>query len=146
MIIDKDGNVSIVTPGATLDVDGNVNVSGDYRIGGVSILKSLTGGNLFVGEGAGVSNTIGNENITNATAIGNNACVSKSNSLVLGNNVNVGIGTDAPIYTLDIRGTIAAPQYLVTTDTGTHDLLVLIMHLQQEVEMLKKELNLIAEK
>jgi hypothetical protein len=46
--------------------------------------------------------------LSNATAIGNNAHVSQSNSLVLGDttNVNVGIGTGAPTKKLDIRGAV----------------------------------------
>ncbi len=44
--------------------------------------------------------------LTNATAIGANAVVAASNALVLGaNGVNVGIGTSAPAYSLDVHGT-----------------------------------------
>jgi hypothetical protein len=56
---------------------------------------------LFVGKGAGDSTLPG---ISNATAIGTNATVSQSNSLVLGNNANVGIGTTAPEQTLHVNG------------------------------------------
>ena len=65
--------------------------------------------NAFFGEYAGLTNTTGSDNtvigtnadvgavnLTNATAIGANAEVDTSNSLVLGNNANVGIGTGAP--------------------------------------------------
>jgi len=45
-------------------------------------------------------------NLTNAIAIGYNTIVGASNSLVLGNGVNVGIGTSTPTYTLDVIGTI----------------------------------------
>ena len=41
----------------------------------------------------------------NAVAIGANAVVSTSNSIVLGNNANVGIGTSSPAYKLDVAGT-----------------------------------------
>ena len=64
--------------------------------------------NVFVGRNAGGSNTTGNQNtiigeganvgsgsLVNATAIGNAAVVSSSNTLVLGNNANVGIGTSS---------------------------------------------------
>jgi hypothetical protein len=42
--------------------------------------------------------------LTNATAIGAGAIVSQSNSLVLGNNANVGIGTSAPNSKLYVTG------------------------------------------
>ena len=86
---------------------------------------SNTGGasNTFIGENAGVSNTIENKNtfigskangmagITNAAAVGANASVTQSNSLVLGSingangataDTNVGIGTTAPSARLHI--------------------------------------------
>jgi hypothetical protein len=65
--------------------------------------------NTFFGYSAGQGNTtggnntilgfqadLGANNLTNATAIGANALVSQSNSLILGNNANVGIGTSTP--------------------------------------------------
>ncbi len=90
--------------------------------------SSNTGGssNSFFGYGAGQSNTTESNNsyygsfsdgaagITNSTAIGYQAKVTQSNSLVLGsiNGVNsatadtkVGIGTTAPVSTLDVRST-----------------------------------------
>ncbi|MCC7308636.1 MAG: hypothetical protein IT173_13810 [Acidobacteria bacterium] len=73
--------------------------------------------NSFFGNGAGFTNTTGTNNtaigasadvgsgvLTNATAIGANAVVSQSNSLVLGNNANVGIGTSAPTAKLEVLG------------------------------------------
>jgi len=77
--------------------------------------------NVGIGYGAGSTNTTGDNNtfigsgansssgtLTNATAIGANASVSTSNSLVLGSNVNVGIGTSSPESTLDVNGSFAA--------------------------------------
>jgi hypothetical protein len=71
--------------------------------------------NAFFGQYAGSSNQTGNNNtiigsdadvggnnLTNATAIGSNAVVNTSNSLVLGNNANVGIGTSSPIARLHL--------------------------------------------
>lgn len=48
--------------------------------------------------------------LTNATAIGANASVGQSNSLILGNNVNVGIGTSTPNTSaiLDLTSTTGA--------------------------------------
>jgi hypothetical protein len=96
-------------------------------------------GNTFVGHSAGLSNTTENNNtllgssangaagITNATAIGTNASVTQSNSLVLGSingvnsataDVNVGIGTSAPKAKLHVKGGdmfIANPNSLIIT-------------------------------
>ena len=72
--------------------------------------------NVFIGDGAGGGVSTGSNNtiigshanvvfgaaFTNATAIGANALVSQSNSLVLGDSVNVGIGTTAPQAKLHI--------------------------------------------
>ena len=64
------------------------------------------------------------DGLTNATAIGANAQVSASNSLVLGNNANVGIGTSAPGAKLDVEGNIKitdgtqASGYVLTSDAN----------------------------
>jgi Chaperone of endosialidase len=95
-------------------VDGTMN-SG---IGSRAMLSNTIGfGNTALGWRALDENTTGNSNtaigalagtsagnLENATAIGANALVGASNSLVLGNNVKVGIGTSEPAYKLDIRG------------------------------------------
>jgi hypothetical protein len=82
--------------------------------------------NTFVGVTSGSSNTDennntfvgyladGNPGITNSTAIGSQAKVTQSNSLVLGNSVSVGIGTTAPTQTLDV-----ANGRIVTTGSQT---------------------------
>jgi len=58
--------------------------------------------NTFVGYEAGSNNLV---ELTNATAIGANAVVSASNSLVLGDSaVSVGIGTSTPTAKLDVNG------------------------------------------
>lgn len=66
--------------------------------------------NTFLGYSAGPQTP---NQLTNATAIGSNAVVNASNALVLGsisglngasNNVNVGIGTSTPGYSLDVQG------------------------------------------
>ncbi len=87
---------------------------------GFSALPNNTTGNwnTALGHTAGTGNTVGQFNtfigtntsgssgLTNATAIGYNAQVTQSNSLVLGNNASVGIGISAPSAKLDVRGNV----------------------------------------
>lgn len=77
---------------------------------GTQALQSNTTGtqNTAVGSASGLSNTTENKNtfigfssngaagITNATAIGANAIVTQSNSLILGSGAKVGVGLTAP--------------------------------------------------
>ncbi|CAN5721157.1 hypothetical protein BH10BAC2_BH10BAC2_17840 [soil metagenome] len=70
-------------------------------VGTLSLEGNTTGiHNTAIGYNADVSSN----NLSNATAIGANATVSASNSLVLGNNANVGIGTTAPNTKLQVHG------------------------------------------
>lgn len=92
---------------------------------GVSTGVNSTGNdNTFMGMFAGYTNTTGSNNtfigksadasvsgLTNATAVGSGAVVGASNSLVLGNNANVGIGVSAPPSKLTVAG-------IVETTTG----------------------------
>lgn len=94
------------------------NTSGYYNtaVGAEALYRSTGFGNTALGRQAGANDTTGTQNtyigfqsegkngITNATAIGANAYVAASNSLVLGNNVNVGIGTTNPQAKLDVSG------------------------------------------
>ncbi len=92
--------------------------------------------NTFIGRSAGVNNTDGNDNIfigllagtglsssvenvlignsatanvgvSNSVAIGTDAVVEQSNSMVLGNNLKVGIGTGTPTHDLHVAGDVA---------------------------------------
>jgi hypothetical protein len=58
------GNVGIGTesPSAKLDVNGDMNISSAYKIGGDNVLSTLGTYNTFLGIGAGYSNTAGREN------------------------------------------------------------------------------------
>ena len=67
----------------------NESGNGNTAIGEDALKTNTTGdNNTALGNNADVASN----NLSNATAVGANAVVSQSNSLVLGNNVNVGIG------------------------------------------------------
>ena len=96
---------------------GISNIGGNFNsfFGRSAGLNSTGNSNTFVGRNTGMSDISGSENtllgalanvgannLTNATAIGANTVVSQSNSLVLGNNANVGIGISAPVFKLQL--------------------------------------------
>ena len=124
---------------------GNSNTTGGNNLfmGLNSGFNNLTGtDNVFLGNSSGGNNTSGSNNVfigsgaqgtsalTNAGAIGANATVSASNSLVLGNGANIGIGVSAPTDKLHVVGGVrfqglptdapggTAVQYLVADATG----------------------------
>lgn len=93
-----------------------------------SLYNNQGSGNTAYGTSAGLDNTSGINNtyigynasgsatISNSTAIGANAIVTASNSIVLGSGTqNVGIGVTAPVYKLDVCGTIRAKEIRVET-------------------------------
>ncbi|MDF1672521.1 MAG: hypothetical protein P1U41_03395 [Vicingaceae bacterium] len=91
------------------------NSNANVAIGWRALMSSSGGDNTALGYQAGNTITTGSSNtflgydadaasnnLTNATAIGANAIVGQSNSLILGNNANVGIGTSSPVSSLNI--------------------------------------------
>ena len=96
-------NTFVGSDAGTLNTDG----SGNTFVGVSAGAANTTGiRNTIVGAGA----TFGSANLSNATAIGHNAEVDQSNSLVLGSiggvnggiDTNVGIGTTAPVFRLHV--------------------------------------------
>lgn len=83
------------------------NSSGSFNtVIGAMTNQGSTGGNSNTIIGYGAQTIL--SNLTNATAIGANASVLTSNSLILGENANVGIGCNAPQYKLHVVGDIAS--------------------------------------
>jgi len=113
------------------------NTTGNYctGVGWQALYNTNASKNTALGDSAGVSNTTGSLNtyvgyfangtstITNATAIGANASVTTSNSIVLGNNTNVGIGTTAPSEKLDVIGKTKTSTLQVTIGATTGNVL-----------------------
>jgi len=121
-------------------VAGYYNTSGSYNtfigpLAGYLENIDVENYNTLIGYNSNIEGT--SDAVTNATAIGNRAYVSQSNSLVLGSingvneatsNVNVGIGTSAPVRQLHVVGEQAvfrmdrpadtAAFMLVRTDAG----------------------------
>jgi hypothetical protein len=89
---------------------GNTTGNHNTAIGAQVLSSNATTGTYLTAVGYGVTPTV--DNLTNATAIGANATVSQSNSMVLGSingvngassSVNVGIGTATPLAPLHIH-------------------------------------------
>ncbi len=132
------GNTAIGSRTMQANYNGLVNTA----VGAGALMNNVDGiGNTAVGVNAADSSTNGwyitsigyesgpgADNLFNATAIGAFATVNTDNSLVLGNNVNVGIGTSEPSSLLDVAGNIKAQTlqltngatdgYLLTSDTS----------------------------
>ncbi len=138
-------NVAIGTDVLVSNLSGKNNTAIGYRSlatntlgsGSAAVGDSALHGNTFgvqntaVGKKAGIANTTGSSNtaigfnsnfgsgnLTNATAVGANALVNTSNSLVLGNNVNVGIGTSAPQQKLEVIGSIKTNGFIMPPGAG----------------------------
>ncbi|MCP4711387.1 MAG: hypothetical protein GY869_22435, partial [Planctomycetes bacterium] len=82
--VDDANNVGIGTssPGEKLDVDGHINSSSSYKLDGETILSTSGLYNLFVGEEAGTSNTIGHSNSAMGTlALSNNTTGSHNSAM-----------------------------------------------------------------
>ncbi len=92
LFVRNDGNVGInnITPAAALDVTGNANVSGNYRIDGIGVLASTAAvsSTILVGASAGDSVT-GADN----TIVGGDAAATLTTGT---DNIIIGEGADVP--------------------------------------------------
>ena len=113
------GALNLNSTGSNNTAEGSValqaNTTGSYNTanGIFSLFNNTTGlFNTAVGYLSGPDSA--HPNLSNSTAIGAMATVTASNAMVLGSisgvngagsNTNVGIGTTAPLFTLDVHGT-----------------------------------------
>jgi hypothetical protein len=105
------GNTATGVAALQINTTGNANTGSGQFAGRTHDLSFVTGSsNSFVGS----DSAMGTGTLNNATAIGANAEVDASNSMVLGSingvngataSTNVGIGTTTPAVTLDVHGT-----------------------------------------
>jgi len=118
----------------------NINGSSNVTMGNYSLQLNTGNSNVAVGYAAGYSNTTGSNNtflgtnagnvgsasgLTNATAIGYNTQVTQNDTVILGYNANVGIGTTTPKNKLDVEGGLAVgATYSGTNAAPTNGLLV----------------------
>ena len=89
---------------------------GDFNTAVGANALALGGGNQ--NTALGFSSGTSASNLTNATAIGANAMVGSSNSLELGNNANVGIGTSTPTNKLEVVGNTNTTNFQMTAGAG----------------------------
>jgi hypothetical protein len=109
-------NTAVGSASMLSNAAGNMNTS----LGWNSAYDNTSGNNnVAIGVFAGMVNTTGSNNtflgynakpgagytnLTNAGAIGANATVNQSNSLILGNNANIGVGTSSPAAKMEVVG------------------------------------------
>jgi hypothetical protein len=95
----SEGDANTAVGGSALG--GNTTGSNNTAVGALSLLANVTGiNNTAIGYNASVSI----EDLNNVTLIGANTIGIESNSVILGNDANVGIGTSAPQAKLHIAG------------------------------------------
>ena len=94
------------------------NSTGFYNsaFGENALQNNVTGDHI---TGLGYNADVSIDGLTNATAVGANSVVSASNSLVLGNGANVGIGTSAPTQQLEVIGTTKTDKFIMTNGAAS---------------------------
>ena len=110
-------------PQYSLDVLGDANVTGCYRIGGNCLTLSSFSGSLAIAHGG----TNATSQTTNGLNFFNGTSITSSSTFVLLPSGNVGIGTTSPWATLSVKGnsdlgTNALAGYFTGTTTATSTL------------------------
>ncbi|WP_123906845.1 MULTISPECIES: beta strand repeat-containing protein [unclassified Chryseobacterium] len=108
------------------DTSLNANTTGSQNTAlGQRALASMTSGTGNTGIGAA---TVISNGLTNATAVGFQANATQSNSLILGNNADVGIGTSTPSNKLHVSASANPVRFegLQTTAVTTGEELLLV--------------------
>ena len=101
------------------------NSTNNVAIGPVAgAYASNTSNSVFLGKDSGVPQSFANTQLDNVVTLGAGAQVTQANSVILGNNANVGIGTTAPGNKLEIVSAAAGTsglrlKNLTTSSTGT---------------------------
>jgi hypothetical protein len=94
-------------------------LQGDYNtVIGQAAGNSVSSGTSVTFIGAGAGNTGTTAGLTNATAIGYNTQVTASNSLILGNGANVGIGTTSPSQKFHVQSAVQGDLKSLVENTG----------------------------
>lgn len=96
----------------------NTSGASNTALGYASGLNNTIGSNnLYLGRDAGGAGTT--NNLANTTCLGYNVQVTASNSCILGNGQNVGIGTTAPSTKLHLVGADNSTVHTITIDATT---------------------------
>ncbi len=125
MRVDAGGNVGIgtVSPAYKLDVNGTLNVAGNFSGTTGSYSSYLTLGSLVVNDpgaayyafGSRIGGTVG---ISQGVSIGSGGAAAPANGLLVGG--NVGIGITSPTATLHVSKAVTADWLAKFVNTGTN--------------------------
>jgi len=124
----KNGNVGIgtATPTQKLHIEGNIFAKGNVTCSNISVIGDFVTLNTITSntEQVVVENA-GTGPALKVTQTGNNSVAEfydneSGLAMIVGNNGNIGIGTNVPMAKLDVNGTLTAknPCWMLTNSTG----------------------------
>ncbi|MEE4177061.1 MAG: tail fiber domain-containing protein [Bacteroides sp.] len=103
LMVNASGSGNTAIGGGSLSHNkSDSNTAIGYHSGNAGIITQFLNNvnNTFIGANTGYSDG----NIANSTALGANVMLTHSNTVILGNNANIGIGTTTPEGMLEIKG------------------------------------------